>query len=97
MPLKILKPNMQVTPNMQVSGDVTAELNYIKPDTAITPEVVYSGGDAPQIYNEAYAFMEAPIFDGRANGFVTLTDLAVIFTQWYSQAQTGAVTEFHSA
>ena len=56
-----------LVPNMQVSGDVTAELNYIKPDTAITPEVVYSGGDAPQSYNEAYAFMEAPIFDGRAN------------------------------
>ena len=91
MPLETLKPTMQV------SGDVTAKLNYIKPDTTVTPEVVYSGGDAPQSYNEAYAFMEAPIFDGRANGFVTLTDLAVIFTQWYSQAQTGAVTEFHSA
>ena len=56
-----------LVPNMQVSGDVTAELNYIKPDTTITPEVVYSGGDAPQSYNEAYAFMDAPIFDGRAN------------------------------
>ena len=54
-----------LNPNMQVSGDVTAELNYIKPDTNIIPEVVYSGGDAPQSYNEAYAFMKAPIFDGR--------------------------------
>ena len=53
-------------PNMQVSGDVTAALNYIKPDTTLTPEVVYSGGDAPQHYNEAYAFMDAPIYDGRA-------------------------------
>ena len=26
--------------------------------TAVTPEVVYSGGDAPQSYNEAYAFMQ---------------------------------------
>ena len=51
---------------MQVSGDVTAALNYIKPDTTLTPEVVYSGGDAPQHYNEAYAFMDAPIYDGRA-------------------------------
>ena len=54
-------------PNMQVSGDVIAALNYIKPDTKVTPEVVYSGGDAPQSYNEAYAFMDAPIYDGRAN------------------------------
>ena len=61
MPPEILKPNMQV------SGDVTAELNYIKPDATVTPEVVYSGGDAPQSYNEAYAFMDAPFFDGRAN------------------------------
>lgn len=61
MPSKVLKPNMQVC------GDVTAELNYIKPDSTITPEVVYSGGDAPQSYNEAYAFMAAPIFDGRAH------------------------------
>ncbi|MEP6342968.1 MAG: CmcJ/NvfI family oxidoreductase [Maricaulaceae bacterium] len=54
-------------PNMQVSGDVTAKLNYIKPDSTLTPEVIYSGGDAPQSYNEAYAFMEAPIYDGRAH------------------------------
>jgi len=54
-------------PNMQVSGDVTAALNYINPDTTLAPEVVYSGGDAPQHYNEAYAFMDAPIYDGRAN------------------------------
>ena len=56
-----------LVPNMQLSGDVTAKLNYIKPDTSVTPEVVYSGGDAPQSYNEAYAFMDAPIYDGRAN------------------------------
>ena len=55
-----------LTPNMQVSGDLTAELNYIKPDATIAPEVVYSGGDAPQSYNEAYAFMDAPIYDGRS-------------------------------
>jgi len=54
-----------VIPNMLVSGDLTAKLNYIKPDATMTPEVVYSGGDAPQSYNEAYAFMDAPIFDGR--------------------------------
>ena len=56
-----------LNPNMQVSGDVTAKLNYIKPDSTVTPKVVYSGGDAPQSYNEAYAFMEAPIYDGRAH------------------------------
>ena len=54
-----------LTPDMQVAGDVTADLNYIKPDTTVTPEVVYSGGDAPQSYNEAYAFMAARISDGR--------------------------------
>ena len=60
-------PTTAIKPNMQVRGDVTAELNYIKPDTTVTPEVVYSGGDAPQSYNEAYAFMEATIFDARAH------------------------------
>ena len=60
-------PSEMLKPNMQVSGDVTAALNYIKPDATVTPEVVYSGGDAAQSYNEAYAFMDAPIIDGRAN------------------------------
>ena len=60
-------PSEMLNPKMQVSGDVTAALNYIKPDATATPEVVYSGGDAPQSYNEAYAFMDAPIIDGRAN------------------------------
>ncbi len=51
--------------NMQVSGAVTADLNYIRPEATLTPEVFYSGGDAPQRYNDAYAFMPATIQDGR--------------------------------
>ena len=59
-------PNSEITsPDMQISGPVTAELNYIKPDATIRPEVVYSGGEAPQKYNDAYAFMPAKIEDGR--------------------------------
>ena len=50
---------------MQITGPITADLNYIKPDAKIAPEVFYSGGAAPQKYNEAYAFMSAKIEDGR--------------------------------
>ena len=50
---------------MQITGTITADLNYIKPDAKIAPEVYYSGGAAPQKYNEAYAFMSADIDDGR--------------------------------
>ena len=49
----------------QVSGTVTADLNYIQPDATIAPEVIYSGGAAPQAYNEAYKFMPAEITDAR--------------------------------
>ena len=52
---------------MQITGPVTADLNYIKPDATIAPEVIYSGGAAPQKYNEAYAFMRADIDDKRAS------------------------------
>ena len=52
---------------MQVTGPITADLNYIKPDAKIAPEVVYSGGVSPQKYNEAYAFMSAKIEDKRAS------------------------------
>ena len=52
---------------MQTSGTVIADLNYIKPDATLAPEVFYSGGNAPQSYNEAYAFMPAKIEDGRAS------------------------------
>lgn len=51
--------------DMKISGTVIADLNYIKPNANIAPEVFYSGGDAPQKYNEAYAFMPAKIEDGR--------------------------------
>lgn len=50
---------------MQITGPITADLNYIKADAKIAPEVFYSGGTAPQKYNEAYAFMSASIEDGR--------------------------------
>lgn len=50
---------------MKISGTVIADLNYIKPDATIAPGVFYSGGDAPQTYNQAYAFMPAKIEDGR--------------------------------
>lgn len=49
----------------QTTGPVTADLNYIKPNTSLAPEVVYSGGSTPQKYNEAYAFMPAKIEDAR--------------------------------
>ena len=39
--------------SMQITGPITADLNYIKPDAKIAPEVFYSGGAAPQKYNEA--------------------------------------------
>ncbi len=50
---------------MKTSGAVTSELNYIKPNSSLTPEVFYSGGAAPQHYNAAYAFMAASINDAR--------------------------------
>lgn len=50
---------------MKISGSVTSQLNYIKPETSVAPEVFYSGGSAPQKYNEAYAFMSATIEDAR--------------------------------
>ena len=49
----------------KITGPITADLNYIKPDTTTAPEVFYSGGSTPQKYNEAYAFMSALIEDGR--------------------------------
>lgn len=52
---------------MQVTGPITADLNYIKPEAKITPQVFYSGGAAPQKYNEAYSFMSATIEDKRAS------------------------------
>ena len=52
---------------MQVTGPITADLNYIKPDAKVPPKVFYSGGAAPQRYNEAYAFMSATIEDKRAS------------------------------
>lgn len=55
---------------MNISGTVNSELNYIKPDTALVPEVFYSGGPAPQRYSEAYEFMPATINDARESGGV---------------------------
>lgn len=60
------RTGLQISPpDMQVTGTIKADLNYIKPDAIIRPEVVYSGGDAPQKYNDAYDFMPATIQDGR--------------------------------
>ena len=59
-------PQISSSYDMQISGIIIADLNYIKPDATIAPEVFYSGGDAPQNYNDAYAFMPAKIEDGRA-------------------------------
>jgi len=47
------------------TNTVTAELNFIKPDSSIDPVVIYSGDDAPQHYNEAYKFMPVAITDMR--------------------------------
>lgn len=51
--------------SMSLSGPLTADLNYIRPNATIPPEVFYSGGSQPQTYNDAYAFMPANIQDGR--------------------------------
>ncbi|MEP1230528.1 MAG: CmcJ/NvfI family oxidoreductase [Litorimonas sp.] len=64
--MKMISTPQELHTNMQISGKVTADLNYIKPDAVIAPEVFYSGGDAPQKYNEAYAFMPADINDCRS-------------------------------
>ena len=63
--MQTLTTDQTPAPQIQISGTVTADLNYIRPDATIAPEVFYSGGDAPQKYNEAYAFMPAKIEDGR--------------------------------
>ncbi|MCO4321987.1 CmcJ/NvfI family oxidoreductase [Aliidiomarina quisquiliarum] len=52
---------------MKTSGQIESELNYIKPDSTLAPEVFYSGGSAPQTYNDAYAFMPATIDDARSS------------------------------
>ena len=57
--------NTKQTRRHQVSGTLTADLNYIQPDATMAPEVIYSGGAAPQSYNEAYKFMPAEIEDAR--------------------------------
>lgn len=49
----------------KITGPIRADLNYIKPDTTVAPQVFYSGVSTPQKYNEAYAFMPAVIEDGR--------------------------------
>ncbi len=49
----------------QTTGPIIAHLNYIKPDTLVTPEVTYSGASQPQKYSDAYAFMPATINDAR--------------------------------
>ena len=48
--------------------NVTSELNFIRPDTTLEPVVVYSGGAAPQSYNDAYKFIPVSIADARATG-----------------------------
>ncbi|MGK0273520.1 MAG: hypothetical protein ACI88H_004201 [Cocleimonas sp.] len=47
------------------SKNIIADLHFIKPDTTVQPEVIYTGGETPQIYNEAYQFMPASITDAR--------------------------------
>src|SRR5699024_143676 len=59
---------MTTTPSaMTTSGQIESELNYIKPDSTLAPEVFYSGGAAPQEYIDAYAFMPATIDDARSS------------------------------
>ena len=53
------------TVNHQMSGTLTADLNYIRPEATMAPEVMYSGGAAPQSYNDAYKFMAAELSDAR--------------------------------
>ena len=47
------------------SKNIIANLHFIKPDTTVQSEVIYTGGEMPQIYNEAYQFMPASITDAR--------------------------------
>ena len=49
----------------QITGPITAELNYIRPDANKAPKVFYSGGSSPQTYSDEYAFMNAEIEDCR--------------------------------
>src|SRR5690554_434861 len=56
-----------LTSTMKTSGQIESELNYIKPDSTLAPEVFYSGGSAPQKYNDAYAFIPATIADARSS------------------------------
>lgn len=58
-------PTNRPLPNSNWSGPIQSELNFIRPDAALDPKVFYSGGDAPQIYNDAYSFMPATIEDAR--------------------------------
>ncbi|MGB5855487.1 MAG: CmcJ/NvfI family oxidoreductase [Oceanisphaera sp.] len=55
------------TSTMKTSGQIESELNYIKPESTLDPEVFYSGGAVPQKYNDAYAFMPATIDDARSS------------------------------
>jgi len=45
--------------------NITADLHFIKPETTLQPEVIYTGGETPQIYNDAYQFMSTEIIDAR--------------------------------
>jgi len=59
---------MTATPlTMKTTGQIESELNYIKPDSKLAPEVFYFGGAAAQTYNDAYAFMPATIEDARSS------------------------------
>lgn len=48
------------------SKNLIADLHFIKPDTTFQPEVIYTGGETSQIYNEAYQFISTSIIDARA-------------------------------
>jgi len=47
------------------SKHLIADLHFIKPDASVEPEVIYTGGETPQIYNEAYQFMPVEILNAR--------------------------------
>ena len=49
------------------SKNIIADLHFIKPDTTLQPEVIYTGGENAQIYNDAYQFMPAEILDARTS------------------------------
>ncbi len=75
------KPRSLSSAAGKITGPITAQLNYIRPDADKAPEVFYSGGSSPQTYSDEYAFMSAEIADCR-----TAADQLAIHTNGFELA-----------